>query len=470
MRRDRAHHDPRCAAALLAAALALCAPRALAQPANNTCASAIPAPIAATTPGTLLSATPDGDSTCSGSPAPDAFHTLTTTAPGVYLLSLCTSEPFDSVLSLHSACPADATTEILCDDDGCRAPGSNDVGIPSTLKAYLAAQTTYIIRVAAFDAASPAGPYALSITGPAAPLGACCNPSGSCAVTTQPDCLAASGAYAGDLSACTLAAQTPQSFPDSATELPIPDNTGASLDRTLTIADDFPLGDVRLTIDLTHGFIGDLMITLAHGPRTATIIHRVGLGTLGSDATLHGAFTFTDTAPATIWAEAPTPASGHPVPPGAYVCSDTLANPVSLRQTFAGDTSSGDWTLHIMDASTGYSGVLHSWSLTLDHASPTPRCTPQLGACCTAARCTQSTLPACAGTFQGPNTACSPDPANPTTCCPANFNSAGGLDVQDIFDFLNTWLAANLAADFNHSGTIDVPDIFDFLNAWLAGC
>ncbi len=458
------------AAAAIAAALALCASPALAQPSNDLCAAATPAPVGATTLGTLLAATADGDSTCSGGAAPDVFHTLTTGPEGVYQISLCTVTAFDSVLSLHSACPATPTNEIVCDDDGCREPGSTAVGVPSTLKAYLAASTTYIVRIAAFDAQSPVGPYALTISGPAAPTGACCAPSGACTISAQSACLAASGTYAGDLSACALAAQTPQTFADTAVDVPIPDGTGAAVDRTITIPDTFSVGDVRLSLNLTHGFIGDLMVTLTHGPQTATIFHRVGLGTLGSDATLHGIFDFTDSAPATIWAQAPTPASGHPVPPGSYLCSDALANPVSLRQTFSGTSAAGAWSLHIVDASSGYSGTLHAWSLTLDRASTTPRCTPQLGACCAAAACTQSTQPACAGSFQGVGVACSPNPANPTTCCPANFNHIGGLDVQDIFDFLNAWLAGNPAADFNHAAGLDVQDIFDFLNAWLAGC
>jgi hypothetical protein len=57
-----------------------------------------------------------------------------------------------------------------------------------------------------------------------------------------------------------------------------------------------------------------------------------------------------------------------------------------------------------------------------------------------------------------------------TYACPADFNASGGLEVQDIFDFLNAWLAGQPCADFNGTGGLQVQDIFDFLNAWLAGC
>ncbi len=56
----------------------------------------------------------------------------------------------------------------------------------------------------------------------------------------------------------------------------------------------------------------------------------------------------------------------------------------------------------------------------------------------------------------------------PPVCLP-DFNRSGGLEVQDIFDFLNAWFAGDPAADFNGHG-LEVQDIFDFLNAWFAGC
>ncbi len=55
------------------------------------------------------------------------------------------------------------------------------------------------------------------------------------------------------------------------------------------------------------------------------------------------------------------------------------------------------------------------------------------------------------------------------TPCRADFNRAGGVTVQDIFDFLNAWLAGDAAANFN-GGALDVQDIFDFLNQWMTGC
>ncbi len=56
--------------------------------------------------------------------------------------------------------------------------------------------------------------------------------------------------------------------------------------------------------------------------------------------------------------------------------------------------------------------------------------------------------------------------------CRCDTNNSGGLEVQDIFDFLNLWFAGDARADFNGGG-ITVQDIFDFLSCWFArplGC
>jgi hypothetical protein len=74
------------------------------------------------------------------------------------------------------------------------------------------------------------------------------------------------------------------------------------------------------------------------------------------------------------------------------------------------------------------------------------------------------------GSFGGTGTACLLGPANPITCCRADFNGAGSLSVQDIFDFLSAYFSAAASADFNLSGDISVQDIFDFLGAYFAGC
>jgi hypothetical protein len=61
-------------------------------------------------------------------------------------------------------------------------------------------------------------------------------------------------------------------------------------------------------------------------------------------------------------------------------------------------------------------------------------------------------------------------------CAPAtldvaigDFNCSGLVSVQDIFDYLTTYFAANLRADINGSGDLSVQDVLDFLRGYFAG-
>ncbi|HMN39837.1 MAG TPA: GC-type dockerin domain-anchored protein [Phycisphaerales bacterium] len=58
----------------------------------------------------------------------------------------------------------------------------------------------------------------------------------------------------------------------------------------------------------------------------------------------------------------------------------------------------------------------------------------------------------------------------PAGCCKADFNQDGQVAVQDIFDFLNAWLAVAPATDIDGVNGVQVADIFAFLGAWFQGC
>jgi hypothetical protein len=62
-----------------------------------------------------------------------------------------------------------------------------------------------------------------------------------------------------------------------------------------------------------------------------------------------------------------------------------------------------------------------------------------------------------------------PVPGDPPVCR-ADFNGVGGLNTQDIFDYLNAWFAGDIRADFNGVNGLEVQDVFDFINAWFVGC
>lgn len=54
--------------------------------------------------------------------------------------------------------------------------------------------------------------------------------------------------------------------------------------------------------------------------------------------------------------------------------------------------------------------------------------------------------------------------------CLSDYNSNSVRDVQDLFGYINAWLAKDAAADVNNDTAVDVADLFAFINAWLAGC
>jgi hypothetical protein len=71
--------------------------------------------------------------------------------------------------------------------------------------------------------------------------------------------------------------------------------------------------------------------------------------------------------------------------------------------------------------------------------------------------------------YAGNGTVCNAPGNDTSPCCKADYNHAGGVSVQDIFDFLAGYFTGDPRADFNGGG-VSVQDIFDFLAAYFTGC
>jgi hypothetical protein len=56
------------------------------------------------------------------------------------------------------------------------------------------------------------------------------------------------------------------------------------------------------------------------------------------------------------------------------------------------------------------------------------------------------------------------------TICRADFNCSGSLEVADVFDYLNAWMAADPRADFDAAPGLTTNDVLAFITAWFAGC
>jgi hypothetical protein len=48
-----------------------------------------------------------------------------------------------------------------------------------------------------------------------------------------------------------------------------------------------------------------------------------------------------------------------------------------------------------------------------------------------------------------------------------DIDTDGDVDINDLVNFVNKWLAQFPQADSNADGVIDIPDLFEFLSRWL---
>ncbi len=122
---------------------------------GDTCAQALPLSL-----GTVFGCTSglaaNGATTCgSSNTSPDGYYTFTTACAGSYSFTSAGST-FDTVLSVHSACPATAANTLACNDD-------TGAAHYSTLNVTLGANQTVVVRIAGFNGLS--GAYELTAIG-----------------------------------------------------------------------------------------------------------------------------------------------------------------------------------------------------------------------------------------------------------------------------------------------------------------
>jgi subtilisin-like proprotein convertase family protein len=455
-----------------AAAVLAGAATAVAQPANDACPAATPVQMGSPLTGAATGATSDGISDCNLDLSADVYHLFTPPVAGTYTFTLCTGTEWDTVLSLHSGCPATIANQIACDDDGCRPPGSSDVGFASSLTVDLPAGGTYRVRISGYDSTVDAGLYTLLVVGPAAPVGACCL-GGTCSLQTQAVCVTGGAAYRGDYIGCQALTSSPATYATTAGPVSIPDNTPAGILSTITVPVSFTVSDVTVAVELTHTFAGDLTITLSHGSQTVTLAERIGGGSNGDDSNFQGIYGFNDGSVSTLWRAAvdSAPATGSVIPVGPHRAVDRYANTVLLRAAFGGVGSAGTWTLRVSDNAAFDVGTLGGFAITLDRSAG-DTCSITTGACCFGASCLITTAGACMGVAQqfiAPGSACNPPGNFAAPCCKGDFNHDGAVSVQDIFDYLIAYFGAQPSADTGGGG-VSLQDLFDFLVAYFGGC
>jgi hypothetical protein len=124
-------------------------------PANNLCASATSYAIGNSVNGSTSNATTDGSATCGASTAsPDVWYSFTAPSCGVVHFDTCGSL-YDTVISLHTACPGTTGNQLACNDDN--GNGGNNAcggGLQSGFDVSVTAGTTYKLRVSGFNGLS----------------------------------------------------------------------------------------------------------------------------------------------------------------------------------------------------------------------------------------------------------------------------------------------------------------------------
>lgn len=163
----------------------------------------------------------------------------------------------------------------------------------------------------------------------------------------------------------------------------IPDNNPAGVNIPFSVSGIVgPVARVRLSINLSHTFIGDLNATLISPGGTARLVifSRTGYrrsGSSGVSADLSGAYAFDDAASTDFWVTTDGLTTGQIVPPGTYRTStagQTLLSDHGGCTTFlnlafgglAGAQVNGIWNLNIADLVATDTGAVNSALLTID--------------------------------------------------------------------------------------------------------
>ncbi len=261
--------------------------------------------------------------------------------------------------------------------------------------------------------------------------GACCNPSGACTISTLALCKAADGVYFGDGSLCS----------DVACVQP----TGACCNAGSHQCLNLDQGDC-----LSLG---------------GTFYKAVACTAVGS-----------------------CPLGACCLPEGVCTAGITEPGCIAWRGTFrgVGTTCVGvscPMPLGACCSVTGACSLLPANICTLFGQWRGPgtlcpaACLPP-GVCCRGSTCATGVAAtdcvpqgAAGAVFISGTQACNISGSRSSPCCLADFNKLDGIDIQDIFDFLNAWFAQNSLANFGGQpgAALTIQNIFDFLNAWFVG-
>ncbi|TVQ29426.1 MAG: hypothetical protein EA370_15135 [Wenzhouxiangella sp.] len=140
----------------------------------------------------------------------------------------------------------------------------------------------------------------------------------------------------------------------------IPDNSAAGINSDLVIADGGVLQSLQMSLDITHTWVGDLIINLTHldSGTSINLVNRPGrVGDTGFGCSSENIRTNIDD-DASVSLQEDCVGGGAPVafPEAAYSPNDALA-------TFLGQNIAGTWRLNVSDNAGSDLGTLNAWCL-----------------------------------------------------------------------------------------------------------
>ena len=145
--------------------------------------------------------------------------------------------------------------------------------------------------------------------------------------------------------------------------LAIPDNTPAGVDAVITIPAGAPnISGLKITVDVTHTYIGDLIVKLTKGATVANAINRP----VSSTSTTAGSCSLDNMNPSFFDAAAGT--ANTCAASGTAMTGNI--KPAQVFSVFDGASASGTWTLNVSDAASIDTGTINSWCIDLPAGTP----------------------------------------------------------------------------------------------------
>ncbi len=149
--------------------------------------------------------------------------------------------------------------------------------------------------------------------------------------------------------------------------LAIPDNNSTGVSHTITVPNSFTVSDLRVGLDVTHTFVGDLCVSLSHGGTTVTLIDRMGANT-GAECHQGGPFGCGQDNFDIVLSDS---GAGGPI---EALCAITMTSPPDYvpnnpLSAFDGMDAQGDWTITVADNAGEDIGTLNAWSLVFSSGS-----------------------------------------------------------------------------------------------------